>query len=97
MVIIIEVIFRSIHALGFIFDKGHTSADYLIISILIKLSGFFADLLDALDESIVITVGIVGDDTHAAVDFDDLFPVRKLSRTIVFDSFELIRISVSPL
>jgi hypothetical protein len=72
-------------------------AGWLIIPILIDLGCLLANFLNALDEAIAITVGIVSDDAHATVNFDQLLPVRHLARTIKLHSFEFVGVAVSPL
>lgn len=97
VVIVIKVIFGSVHTLGFILHKSHAPADNLVIPVFIELSCFLSDLFDTLDQPVVITVGIVGDDAHPPVYFDELLPVREFARAVVLDGFELIRISISAL
>lgn len=97
VIVFVVVNLGGVHAFRFVLDECNTTIDDLIIPILIDLGCLLANFLNALDEAIAITVGIVSDDAHATVNFDQLLPVRHLARTIKLHSFEFVGVAVSPL
>lgn len=95
MVILIVVNFSRIDTVGLILDKSNTSVYYLVVFILINLSRLLSNLLDSFDQSIMISVWVIGNDPHSSVNFSDLLPVWHLAWAIVLNSFEFIRIPIS--
>lgn len=67
----------------------------MIISILINFCGVLSNLFDSFNKSVMISVWIVGNNSHSTVDLDDLFPMRHFSRTIELNSFKFKGISIS--
>lgn len=76
VIVIVEVVLGSINAFGFILHESHAPAHNLVIPILIEFGSLLSDFLDAFDEPVMVAIGVVGDDAHSAIYFDDLFPVR---------------------
>lgn len=92
--VVVLIVFRGVFVPEFVLDEGHASVDDLVVSVLVDLGSLLSDFLDALDEAIVVPVGVIGDDPHPAVDFDHLLPVRHLARAVVFHSLELVGIAI---
>lgn len=75
---------------------GHTSVDEIVFSSLVPLVGLFLDLLLSVDESILVSVMVVIDDSVLVIHLDHLLPVVCLFRLlVVLDSLELVRESSS--
>ena len=96
MVVIVEVIFSCVDAVLFVFVESDSSADNFIVSVFVYFCGFLSDIFDTFDKSVMISVGIVCNDTHSSINFDQLLPMRQLSRTIILNSLELIRVAIPP-
>jgi hypothetical protein len=96
MVVVIEVVLSRVDTVGLVLVEADCSTHHLIISVFVYLSCLLSDLFDSLDEAIMVPVRIVGDDAHAAVDLDQLLPVRQLPRTVELDRLELVRVPVPP-
>jgi len=94
VIFIIEVIFGCVNTLGLVFDECHATTNNLVISIFIVFCCFLPDFLNSLDEPILISVGIVCNNSHSSVNLNHLFPVRCFARPIKFNTFELIRIAI---
>jgi len=95
MIVLVFIKLGSVAILSFSFHETNSFVNDLVISVLVELCCSFAYFLDTLDESVMVSVGIVGYHSHSSVDLDHLFPVGHLSRSIVFNCPELVRISVS--
>ena len=98
MIVIEHVIFVSRYFLNIIFhfSKGTTSHDDSIITILIFFYGFLTDFLNSLNQSIIVSVRIVLNDSHSSVDLNNFLPMRLFPWPVKFNCFEFIWISIFP-
>ena len=94
MIIIIEVVFGCVNAFGFILDKSHTSRYNFIISVLVVFGSLLSDFLNSFDEAIMISIGIVGNNSHSSIDFNYLFPMWHFTRSIELNTLKFIRITI---
>lgn len=94
MIVIIIWVLSRVHLILISLYKCHALRHQPIICIAIQLNRLLTYLLYTPDKSIRISVVIVFDNSHPTVHFCYLFPVRHLSWTIVFHSFELVWITV---
>ena len=97
VIVIVEVVFGSVDSVRFILDKCHSSAHNFVIPVFVELGGFLADALYSFDETVVVSVGVVCYYAHAAVDLDNLLPVRQFAWTVVLNRLEFVGVSVSSL
>lgn len=95
VVVIIEVVLGCIDCIRFIFLEMNTSAYDLVISVFIVFCCFLANAFDTFDETVMITVWVVCDDTHTTVDLSHLLPVRQLPWAIELNRLEFIGITVT--
>ena len=95
--VVVLVVLRRVLIPQFVFEEGHASVDDLSISVFVDFCGLFTYFFDALDGSVMVAVGVVGDYAHPAIHLDHLLPVRHLARTVVLHGLELVGISVFPL
>ena len=65
-----------------------------VIAVYIQLNGLLTYFLDSLNQTIRVAVGVKVDDPHASINLGDFFPMGHLAGTIVFDSFELVRVAI---
>ena len=89
-VIIIECLFII---LVFILSESNTSINDMIISILVKFSCFDCNVLDSFDQTIVISVRVIFNNSFTSVNFNDLSPLHFMlftvwSWVVVFNCFE---------
>lgn len=92
--VVVLVVLGGVLVPEFVLDEGHTSVNDFIISVLVYFSSLLSDLLNPLDQTIMVSVGVIGDDAHPAVYFDHLLPMGHLARAVVFNSLELVGIPV---
>ena len=95
--VVVLVVLGRVLVPQLVLQEGHAPVYDLVVPVLVQLRRLLPDLLDALDEPVVVAVGVVGDDAHAAVHLDHLLPVRHLARAVVLHSLELVRVPVLPL
>ena len=94
MIIIVVGVFGSINFLFVSFNKCNALSDKPVVPVDVELNGFFANFLNSLYQPIRVTVRVVIDNPHSTVDFSHFFPMWHFARTIVLNSFELIRVTV---
>lgn len=97
VVVVVVINLSRVDAVRLVLDEGDSPACHFVVSVFIELSRLFSNLLDALDESIVVPVGVVSNDSHPAIDLYHLLPVWHLPWPVVLDSLELVGVAVSPL
>lgn len=76
VIIVVEVVFGSVDSIRFVLDECHSSAHNFVIPVFVQLGSFLPYALYSFDETVVVSVGVVCYNAHAAVDLDDLLPVR---------------------
>jgi hypothetical protein len=72
--------------------ESYTSIDHSIFSTLVALEGLTANVLLAIDETIVVPVMIEIYFSILTINLDEFFPIVRMSRTfIVLYKFEFVR------
>lgn len=97
VIIVVVVVLSSVHFVTGVFDECHTAANDEVVPIGIDLHGLLPDLFYAFDHTVVVTIRVVRDNPHPAINFNNLLPMRFLSRTIELHSLELERVPILPL
>jgi hypothetical protein len=97
MVILIIVNFSWIDALGFVLHKSYTSIHNFFILVCVYLCCLLADLFYPFYESIVISIGIIWNDSHSSIHLYNLLPMWHFPRSIVLYRFELKGIMIPSL
>lgn len=94
VVVIIEVVFSSVDTLRLSLNETHSSTYDLVVPVLVDLSCTLSDLLDTLDKTVMVAIGIESDDSHPTVDLHHLLPVWHLTWPIELHCLKLERIPI---
>ncbi len=94
MIIIVIRILSCIHLFLVRLNKCNTLRDQTIVTVYVQLDSFLANLFNTLDKPIRVSVRVVINNPHPTINLSDLFPMRHLPRTVVFDSLKLVRITI---
>lgn len=96
MVIVVVIVLRCIYFITWILRKSDAPADHSLILIFIQFCGLLSNFFNSFDQSIMVSVWIIRDNSHPSIDLNDLLPVWHFARPIKLNCFELVRIPIPP-